>query len=465
MLSICAVVSAAGTAIAFPGPDVIVGELPSISSYGSQLVNGERIWAYSVGTTSCNIGDVPLNWFANTNQHPVIGQNLYRWRLVDGAGQFEQIGGSHLKHGFTALQGTVCFNDCQAHPNGTRLGVHCSDPYSAGLNGNQGGLGPRDQINAYTGNYPYPFASRTPSTGAIARRLQVKDADLNTATPGNPTAWYFVEGHYIAPDDALAGNGANNASYRRATRSGSSTNWQLATTSSTRRQLPAIYGWTEAETGVTIRTVIVPGEEEDFGTLHVGYKVTQMQNGMYHYEYMIHNMNSDRAARAFQVNFPTGGRSSCIDTANVGFRDIAYHSGEPWGSTDWTAIKNDLSQEWVGPAQGETNGNALRWGTSYSFRFNSTRPPVPGTGTIQLFKAGDVNSVNVEIQVPDTCPCPNPDFNGDGSADQADVACIIATVAGDSACTTNDADLNQDGSADQGDVAYLISLVAGGPCE
>jgi len=35
--------------------------------------------------------------------------------------------------------------------DGSELGVHCSDPYSAGLNGDRGGLGPRYQVNATTG--------------------------------------------------------------------------------------------------------------------------------------------------------------------------------------------------------------------------------------------------------------------------------------------------------------------------
>ncbi|MEM7539206.1 MAG: hypothetical protein AAF639_44015, partial [Chloroflexota bacterium] len=31
----------------------------------------------------------------------------------------------------------------------------------------------------------------------------------------HPGAQYFGEGHYVAPDDAAAGNGNNNASHRR----------------------------------------------------------------------------------------------------------------------------------------------------------------------------------------------------------------------------------------------------------
>lgn len=68
--------------------------------------------------------------------------------------------------------------------------------------------------------------------------------------------------------------------------------------------------------------------------------------------------------------------------------------------------------------------------------------------------------------VPDDCEGPicNPDFNGDGVADQGDVACLIATVAGDGSCTGLDPDFNRDGVADQDDTAALIDVIAGGSC-
>src|SRR5262245_37278476 len=105
---------AAGHATAQPpGPDVIVGELPNTTNWGA--TGGVR--AYSVGTTSCNIGDTALLWIASNNQHPVIGQNMYRL----SNDRFEQIGQSWLKHGFTALQGQVCNNCPVPNPDGTAL--------------------------------------------------------------------------------------------------------------------------------------------------------------------------------------------------------------------------------------------------------------------------------------------------------------------------------------------------------
>ena len=127
------------------GPDVVVGELTGPSNYTS--VGG--IEALTIGTTSCNVGDEELLWISNNNQHPVIGQNLFRLNN----GRFEHIGQAWLKHGFTALQQNACSCGCTPSGTGSLLGVGCSDPYGSGLNGQQNGMGPKWQVNADKGLY------------------------------------------------------------------------------------------------------------------------------------------------------------------------------------------------------------------------------------------------------------------------------------------------------------------------
>ena len=118
-----------------PGPDVIVGDLPSMAQFGNDTVN--HLVGLGVGTTSCNNGDQPFNWFAlPQTDHPVIPQNLYR--MSGGATnneRFEQVGQSWMKHAFTALEGTVC-GTCNTSgcTQGTHLCPGCSDPYGASLN-------------------------------------------------------------------------------------------------------------------------------------------------------------------------------------------------------------------------------------------------------------------------------------------------------------------------------------------
>ena len=427
------------------GPDVIVGDLPDFTSYTPY--NG--IAAFAIGTTSCNVGDTVLNWISNTNQHPVIGQNLYRWKLVNGAGQFEQIGTSWLKHGFTALNGTIC-GAC-ANPDGTgaTLDPTCSDPYSSGLNGSQTRLGPRSQVNAYTGYYPFPFTASAVPTDAssnIWRRLQVRALDIQAST--NAGALFFAEGHYIAADDAAAGGGTNNASYRRVSITGVSPTFSMNVVSGypTQRTLPAIYGWTTAEAGVAVRSVVVPGE----GMFDVGCKVTPIAGGMYHYEYMLHNMNSDRSAASFTINLPTSGVLDYTDIVNVGFHDVDCHSGEPYSNVDWTSSRGGTSFGWSSTqtyAQ-NANANALRWGLSYTYRFDSNMAPVDGTATIGLFKPGTPTSVTVTgIKVPASSPCIG-DFNQDGGTDGSDVVNFFDSWSVGEAA----ADSNRDGGVDGMDV-------------
>ena len=91
-----------------PGPDVIVGDLPEMAQSGNDTVN--HLVGLGVGTTSCNNGDQPFDWFAlPQTDHPVIPQNLYR--MSSGAtnnDRFEQIGQSWMKHAFTALEDDAC---------------------------------------------------------------------------------------------------------------------------------------------------------------------------------------------------------------------------------------------------------------------------------------------------------------------------------------------------------------------
>jgi len=355
------------------GPDVITGEVDTPVSDGQV----GAINAYAIGTVSCNAGDVPLEWFASTNHHPVISQNLFR--LKDG--RFEQIGQSWLKHGFTALQENACFNDCQATA-GNHLGVHCSDPYWGGLNDNQTGLGPKFEVNAFTGFFLYPFTGQGQTGDAIYKRLQVHTADVDPNQNGG--ALYYAEGEYIMPDDAAAGNQFNNASYRRVTFTNNPPTYTLNVTDTTMRQQTAILAWKANDPQVTIITISVPGD----GRLQLGYKVTNLGGGAYHYEYALYNMNSWRSVRSFSVPLPLG-----VSPTNIGFHDVDYHSGEPFDGSDWNASIAGGSITWYTVSLTENpNANALRWGTLYNFRFDASSPPTLATATLGLFNLRPLTS-------------------------------------------------------------------------
>ncbi len=351
-----------------PGPDVIVGSIPNVSTYTAV----GAINAYAIGTDSCNIGTQPLLWQASTSDHPVISQNLYR----HANGRFEQVGMSWLKHGFTALAQSLCA-PCQNPGTGSLLGVNCSDPYSSGLNGSQGGLGPRFEVNATTGIFPYPFTSPAYS-GTIARRLQVATTDVNPTT--NPGALYCVEAQYITRDDAAAGNKNNNASWRNCSFTTAANN-PMSLSGSTIQQQAAIMSWAVNSTGVTYTTY----DDPQGGRFIVGERHSVIAGG-FHHEYAVFNMNSDRSGGSFTVNMPVG-----FTNSNIGFHDVAYHSGEPWDGTDWASTVASNGIVWATtPYATNPNANALRWSTLYNFRFDS--PQTPTGFSIGLFKPAPCNT-------------------------------------------------------------------------
>lgn len=370
-----------------PGADVIVGSLPTVQNWtAGNAVGGFH--AYSVATTSCNIGTQPLDWFQGPNRrHPVIAQNLYRYH----EGRFEQIGQSWLKHGFCALQQSLCGactpvgNCCCA-----QLGVGCSDPYSAPRNGTFGNMGPRSEINAHMGtnlgNHAFPSGAT-----ALRGRIVVRESDLDDAN--FPGALFYMEGHYVAEDDAQFGamtNDNNNASYRRAIVN--QNNFFIGLTGGTIREEPAINAWKVNDPSVELVNIDIPGD----GRLIMGCDVTDNGDGTWHYEFAVHNLNSDRSVGTFTVPVPLG-----VTVTNMGFHSVDSHSGEPYSNAAWQNSEGDGAVSWNTESFAQnSNANAIRWGTLYNFRFDANSAPEVGNVNIGLFKPGTPNSMSAAALVP-----------------------------------------------------------------
>jgi hypothetical protein len=370
------------------GPDVAVLELIEVQNHGA--LGGVR--AYSLGTTACNVGTQPLDWCneiggcgegTTAADHPVIAQNLYRLK----AGRFEQIGMSWLKHGFLSTNSTEgdC-GDCAVPPLGSdQLGVGCTDTYGAGLNGRRP-LGMRSEVAAATGSFPYPFTA-VAATSVLEQRIRVAETDLDPAE--NPGALYWMEGQYVAGDDAAGGNSFNNASHR-AVAVGAAPGFDLAPTGPTVVGSPALFAWQSVDPEVEIVAVDVPGSSP-VERFHVGRRVTDLGGGSWHYEYAVHNLNSDRAGRIFAIRFPPP-----TTIGGVGFHAIGHHSGEPYATTAWTASTalEDIVVWFTGAFAADPNANALRWGTTYSFWFDASSPPTDGIQHLLFFfRPGEPNSV------------------------------------------------------------------------
>ncbi len=387
LLATCASTALAGGGN--PGPDVIVGGLTNINHYTSGgAVGGYR--AYSVGTDACNIGTEPANWVDNSVNHPVIAQSLYRLR----DGRLEQIGISWLKHSFASLQGNTCAI-CQGDGDFQHLGTGCSDPYDASLNGGQSGLGPRFEVNASNGVFPWPYSNPAGSTGnAPFKRIQVPETKLAP----NSGDQYFMEGQYVTRDDALAGNHMNNASYRRTILN---TNFSMANVGGTFRERPAIFAWLDHGGGanvpdndVVIQSVIIAGD----GKFDVGAKVTDNGDGTWRYDYNLHNQNSHRSARA--ISIPTSGAT----TSDHYFAAPHYHSGETVINTPWSAAEGGSAITWSSAAWSagnDSSANAVRWGTMYTYSFVANTGPEDGTVSVEFFRPGAGGSgFDVTLPVP-----------------------------------------------------------------
>ncbi|MCY3000543.1 MAG: hypothetical protein NTV21_01860 [Planctomycetota bacterium] len=384
------------------GPDVIVSTIGS--SFGEYGAVG-NIGAYAVTTVSCNVGDQEAIWIdagVQPNRHPVIGTQLYRLKTVNGATRFEQVGMSWLKHGFCAADAPNCTN---LNPNGISnpayapngscdwLGLFATDTYGDGLNASQPGCGPRSEIQPWTGVYPFPYQLAGDSSTSIGKRMQVDKNDLDPAL--NAGATYWGEVVYICTDEPAA-NRYNNYTVRSTTVGAfAGGQYNLSFGGSTIPMKSALEQWATVDPGVTVRFVDVPGD----GRLYLGSKVTNIGGGQYHYEYALFNMNSDRSAQGFSVPLQAG-----TVVSNIGFKDINYHSGEPYSGTDWTSSFNpgsDVSWSTQTYAQ-NVNANALRWSTTYNYRFDSISAPQQGAITITLFKPGTPTTVTILTDVPGT---------------------------------------------------------------
>jgi hypothetical protein len=399
------------------GPDVIVGNVEDVTQFDPPV--GTQI-GLAIGTDSCNNGTEPVDWFAlPQTDHPVVPQNLYR--MSGGASndeRFEQIGQSWMKHTFLALEQSVCdtcnTSGCQT---GTHLCPGCSDPYVSSLNGDQGSIGSRAWINPFTGSFPSNANNHSGHIhNGVSHRILVETSDVLPS--GNPGATYFGEAAYISPHEYTwcqshpdECNMFNNFSYREFSVSGGPTFFDFSPVSDTVRMQPAIQAW--AATGATVQQ-LEPDPGND-GIFFVGYKVTGPNAGVWHYEYAIFNMNLDRAVQSFEVVYPLFPPS----LTDVEFHAPPQHPGwandgtqndQGYSSTPWTFTKKFSSAIWNCETFAQNqNANAVRWGTLYNFRFDSTAPPADSTANIGFFKTG--SPVSVQIQAPamsDATPTPTP---------------------------------------------------------
>lgn len=430
----------------YAAPDLICSEINGAILFGD---NGKGINSYAFGTTVCNIGDEAVDFDPDTNQHPVISQTLYK--LKDH--QIAQIGIGFVRHTTTALNGNACGLGCT--PAGLlALGAGCSDTSGAAVNGSQGLMGPRTEIDPQTGFYPYPFTAINQTGDAVYKRLQVAQSDIS-----DPDALYFVETQVISPSETTLETRDNNMSYRQVIFQSGTLAPML--TGPTYSEQPAIYAWRDHGNGIGIpddKVIIGTNNFPDIaGAYVVGSRMQNLGIDHWRYHYAVLNMNSDLGVR--QLDIPNLFCSSPdAEVVSSDFYAPSYHDDldEQIVNTPWVLDVNEvfdlvtLSTDSFGE---NPDANAIRWGTMYTFSFDAENS----------YGGSSLESVGLQFFGPDQksirwygfwawapahCdPFCGPDLDGSGEVDFFDLSFFL----------TNEVDYYADGDFDFFDISEFLS--------
>jgi len=425
-----------------PAPDLIAGDHQQMSQLGRQ---GSEV-GLMLQSVCCNHGDEPLDWHGNPNPlHPFMVFNLYRVseeRIV-------QVGSSWAKHApGPATTADACGYGCTVPADPYTLGVGCSDIYSASYNGTQSVLGPRSEIDPWSGSYDYntsilngPLGSVTP----VDRRLRILDSDLDPAA--NPGSDLLVEALYIAHDDPNPGDNTihETVSITSGTPGGT---WQFSLADP--GQLgPAILAWP----GSTV-SHITPSDGSD-GVAYIAAKAFPIDESetSWRYEYAIWNHNLSRHVGTVEIPLNPGVQISNPLFSAPQIESLGY-ANLPWQID----VGSDFIR-WSAPQQ-----NPLRWGYLYNFAFTASAAPISGdVDVIGHDVAGLISSQSLVPGGPITPPLRRGDCNADSGIDIADAvtALDILFMGGDSPACADSCDTNDDGQLNIADPIALLTWLFG----
>jgi hypothetical protein len=327
--------------------------------------------AMGAWTTCCNPGTVPIPFMAAMSPshgfiHFLVGR--------ESSGRFVQISDwSYVKHTFGSNNNNSVCGSCAGPGNFNFVEVGCSDTYANSQAVDHYWLGPPSEIDPWLGLWSptcshfdqgeplappaqqcdgirsFTSAQANALNAGVVHQCRVYDQDLVVAN-----ANFYWQAGYLVPAEAEA-NRTNNIGSRQFFPTWTGSSWSITDGPSL---LPGsiLQRWS----GSTLNS---NNNGVDDGRFYVAVKVTGPSNGVYHYEYAVHNRDNKRGMGAFRV--PVCPQAV---VSNFGFHDV----------------DQDATNDWTGSVVGSeivfsTTTNPLRWNSIFNFWFDCDASPITGT--------------------------------------------------------------------------------------
>jgi hypothetical protein len=368
-------------------------ELTGLDKLFEVFHDAERV-AMAPSAELGNVGTADIEWFqsiapdsyggqSTLGQHPYLIMHLYR----SSGGVLQQIGRSDLKHAFFSAN-----LDCPC-PADQVLYTGCLDLYSTSTNAWRSRLAPRDELTSSTGDWTslsshfdgspiddFRDHDEGDHPDPFEHRLTATTDDLLT-----PGASYFIEAWYLAKGDIDI---FNSMGYRGvAPQQGIL--WSFPFTEPGLNQGSVLDAWIDP-------AAMPPGSsstavDTGVGHLKLAVQTSPLDDGFYHYELALMNLDFDRQIRSLSVTLPTGGA-----VRTPGFNDVDDDDGN-----DWQLTVDANTATWA-TDEGEPAGNALDWGTLYNFRFDTNVVPADGELTLGILEPGDPSTLQIAARLPGT---------------------------------------------------------------
>lgn len=375
--SLAAALSAQSNVI--PGRDLRLATTWQFEAFQRAGTWPDGLTAAGAWTTCCNPGTSPVPFEpAMSPNHAFIHflvARLSEGRLVQIANQ------SWVKHTFGSSNDPSVCGSCAGPGNFFQVEVGCSDTYASWQAVDHFWLGPPDEIDPWLGTWvpvcshfdrgepPGPPATACDGirsldhgqagalNATVNHQLRMHDADL--AAPG--TFWW--QAGYLIPAEAEALRDDNIGS-RQFLPTWDGSNWVFADGPDF---LPGtiLQRWP----GASISSAT---NGADDGRFFVAVTVSGPHNGLYHYEYGVHNRDNKRGLGAFRLPICPQARVS-----GFGFHDADRNAGNDWAAS---VVGSEIVFA--------TTTNPARWNTLFNFWFDTDAAPHAGTAQLDAFDPG-----------------------------------------------------------------------------